>query len=87
MNPQSIKVHFKHPNPETDYILLNEANGIIQSSEIYGIEAGDHLVFYDKIDLRELSYQLIKERISGIKERTPVSILVLKAGSQDELLR
>ena len=62
MNPQSIKVHFKHPNPETDYILLNEANGIIQSSEIYGIEAGDHLVFYDKIDLRELSYQLINPK-------------------------
>ena len=87
MDPQLIKVYFKHPNPKVDYILLNESDGTINSSEIFGIDAGDHLLYYDKIDLRGLSYEVIKNKITGIKERTPVSILVLKAGSPNELLR
>ena len=87
MDPQVIKVHFKHPNLEVDYILLNEFDGTINSSKIFGIDAGDHLLYYDKFDLRDLSYEVIKDKIKGIKEKTPVSILVLKAGSPSELLR
>ena len=79
------------PKNLDDYFVLNSQDGcILLREDIHGIDNGDHLLFFNDIDIRQIVYAQFSERIKnlGIRPKTRVHITILKAGhDSDHFLR
>ena len=87
-----LKVHFEMPPNLDDFFTLIDGNLILLKVNVVipGLEDGDHLIFFNGIDVRQRDgandfSQWLKDH--NIRTRMRTHIVILKAGTgNDELL-
>ena len=85
--PVIIKVYFIQPRKEDPRHFSLDSGNLITNSSIPGVSNGDHLLFFNDIDLREYGDSQLKLVSGRVDARKLVSIRVLKAGNNPEYLR
>ena len=88
MDPPIItKVCYVQPKDGARHFSLDSDNRITDSN-ILGVNNGDHLLWFNKVDLRGYGDDHLIDISKGIKPKSLVFITVLKAGNfPPELLR
>ena len=84
--PVIIKVYFIQPSKGTRHFSLDSGN-LITDSSIPGVSNGDHLLFFNDIDLREYGDNQLIFVSERVQAKKLVFIKVLKAGNNPEYLR
>ena len=84
--PVIIKVYFIQPDKGTRHFSLDSDN-LITDSSIPGVNNGDHLLFFNTIDLRGYGDNQLILASKNVPHKKLVSIRVCKAGNTPEYLR